>query len=384
MLYLIYKYFFPYFSTLRLFGYVNFRAILAAIIGFLIAIFLGKRLIILLFKMGFVDYSRKYHSSESLKAHSVIDEKGKKGTVQMGGIIFILSTLFASVICADLSNRFIHILLFSLVWFSTMGLLDDYSKIRIYKDADKGILRITKLLLQGIFSLMLAVFVCFEQISPYSEGSGLEGAFFVPFMKDPVIYLPFLIYFVVILFFVWVFTNGVNLTDGLDGLLAGSSIFTFGVYAIYAYILGNLHWSDYLNFYWIEGASEISIFIAAFFGSVIGFLWYNSYPAQIFMGDSGSLAIGGIIVTTAVLLKQELLLFFAGFLFFLEMFSSFIQDQIGGVNNGGLNLGQRILYRAPLHDHFRFKGYSESKLVIRLWILAGLFSAVSLLFIKLR
>ncbi len=383
MLYLVYRFLIPYYKTLRLFGYVNFRAILAAITGFLLAIYLGRRMILLLFKMGFVDYSRKYHGMES-QAHSVLDAGGKKGTVQMGGIIFILSTIISSIICADLGNRFVHILLFALIWFASMGLLDDYSKIKIYKDADKGLLRITKLLLQAVFSLMLALFVSFEQVSPYSEGADLEGAFFVPFMKEPLIHLPFFLYFILILFFVWVFTNGVNLTDGMDGLLAGSSVFTFGVYAVYAYIMGHLHWSDYLKFYWIEGASEISVFMAAFFGSVIGFLWYNSYPAQVFMGDSGSLSIGGVIVTTAVLIKQELLLFLAGFLFFIEMFSSFLQDQIGGVNNGGLNLGQRILYRAPMHDHFRFKGYSESNLVIKLWIVAGLSSAVALLFIKLR
>lgn len=384
MLYLIYQYFFRYYATLRLFSYVNFRAMLAIIIGFFTAIVLGRKMIMLLFKMGFVDYSRKYYSLDSLTVHSVVDTGGKKGTVQMGGIIFILSALISSLICADLSNRFIHILLFSLIWFAAIGLLDDYSKIKIYKDADKGIVRATKLLLQGIFSLLLTIFVCWEELSPYAEGSNLEGAFFIPFMRDPVFYLPLLLYFPVILFFVWVFTNGVNLTDGMDGLLSGSSIFTFGVFGIYAYILGHLYWSDYLKFYWVMGASEISVFAAAFLGSLIGFLWYNSYPAQIFMGDSGSLAIGGVIVTIAVLIKQEMLLFLAGFLFFIEMFSSFVQDQIGGVNNGGLNLGQRILYRAPLHDHFRYKGYSESNIVVKLWIIAGLFSAIAMLFIKIR
>lgn len=384
MLYLIYQYLFPYYSTLRLFSFVNFRAILAMLFGFAISIILGRKLIIPLFKMGFVDYVRKYQRIDSMKIHTVIDAGGKKGTVQMGGIIFIISTLIACIICADLSNRFIHILLFALLWFSTMGILDDYSKIKIYKDADKGIHRLTKIILQGVFSIILTLFVSSQQLSPYAEGSGLEGALFFPVFKDAVIYLPSILYFFIILFFVLIFTNGVNLTDGLDGLLAGTSIFTFVVYGIYAYILGHVYWSDYLNFQWIEGSSEVSVFIAAFFGSVLGFLWYNTYPAQIFMGDSGSLAIGGVIVTAAVLIKQELLLFSAGFIFFCEMFSSFIQDQIGGVNNGGLKLGQRILYRAPLHDHFRFKGYSESSIVVKFWITAALSSAFSLLLIKLR
>lgn len=381
MLYLIYLYFQPYFGPLRLFGYVNFRAGLAMLLGLFISILIGKKLIFLLFKMGFVDVPRRYKGNVP-----VIDELGKKGTVQMGGIIFICSALVSCLICADLSNRFIHILMFSLVWFSTMGIIDDYSKIKIYQDADKGMLRYTKLFLQGIFSLILTIFVSFSQLSPYvNRGENvLEGAFFLPFIREPVVYLPSFIYFLIILFFVWVFTNGVNLTDGIDGLLAGTSIFTFAVYGIYAYILGHLYWSTYLRFTWIEGASEIVIFMAAFLGSIIGFLWYNSYPALVFMGDAGSLAIGGVIVTTAVLIKQELLLFLAGFIFLLEMFSSFVQDTIGGVNNGGLNLGQRILYMAPFHDHFRFKGYSESNLAVKLWIIGGLFCAIALLFIKVR
>ena len=232
-----------------------------------------------------------------------------------------------------------------------------------------------KLLLQGLFGLLFA-WVCVGAHAPLGE---LATDLYAPFYKHPLIDLgPFLYGLFIFLFVIFV-SNAVNITDGLDGLAITPSLFVMSVLAVFAYVEGNKIYSAYLYYPYLRGAGELTIFAAAFVGAGLGFLWYNAYPAQIFMGDTGSLAIGGTMAVLSVLLKQELLFPLLGGLFIAEALTSQIQDKIGVQW-----LGRRIFYRAPLHHNLQHLGFAETKVVIRLWIVAGILALVSLATLKLR
>jgi len=355
-------------TMVNLFGYITFRAGLAAVAGILLTLFFGGPMIRLLHRAGIHDTPRDY---------GVMRTTDKRGTPQMGGLIFAIVTLLVALLTCDLYNRFVQMLVLALVWFTTLGAVDDYLKIKVRKDADLGLSRSEKLLYQSVFALLLAL-VCFiPAISPHERH--LIGRIAIPFIKGTIplsiLYIPWVVLVVLGI------SNAINLTDGMDGLATGPAIMTAGVYAVYAYILSHARISDYLLFDQVKGAGEVAVFLAALFGSLVGFLWYNSYPATVFMGDTGSLAIGGVLATAAVLIKQELLFLLAGFLFCAEFASSAIQDRLG-VNRGGLGL--RIFSRAPLHDAVRLRGLAEPKVVVRLWIIAGIAAFVALLALKLR
>jgi phospho-N-acetylmuramoyl-pentapeptide-transferase len=355
-------------TLVRLFGYITFRAGVAAVLGIMLTLFFGGPMIRLLHRLGIHDTPRDY---------GVMQVHDKKGTPQMGGLIFALVTVLVTLLTCDLHSRFVHLMMLGLLWFTAIGAADDYLKIVVRKDADLGLSRSEKLAYQSLFGLLLAL-VCFvPALSPHEPQ--LIGRVMLPFLKGSIslwiLYLPFVVLVVLGI------SNAINLTDGMDGLATGPSIMTAAVYAVYAYVLSHARISDYLLFDQIKGAGEVAVFLAALFGSLIGFLWYNSYPATVFMGDTGSLAIGGTLATAAVLIKQELLFLVAGFLFCAEFLSSLIQDKLG-VNRGGLGL--RIFSRAPLHDAFRLRGMAEPKVVVRLWIVAGVAAMISLLALKLR
>ena len=355
-------------SGLRLLGYLTFRIGLAAVLGIMLTLFFGGALIRLLHRAGIHDTPRDY---------GVMKINDKRGTPQMGGTIFALMTLVVALLLGDLGSRFFHIMLLALLWFTCLGAVDDYLKIVVHRSADGGLSRREKLLFQGLFGVLLAIVCLVPGLSPH--GAHLLGRITVPFFKGTIplsiLYIPFVVGVVLGI------SNAINLTDGMDGLATGPSIMTAGVYVVYAYVLSHAQISNYLLFDQIKGVGEVGVFLAALFGSLIGFLWYNSYPATVFMGDSGSLAIGGVLATAAVLAKQELLFFVAGFLFCAEFASSLIQDKLG-VNRGALGL--RILSRAPLHDAFRLRGLAEPKVVVRMWIVAGIAAMISVLALKLR
>ena len=355
-------------TLIRLLGYITFRAGVAAVLGIVLTLILGAPLIRLLHKAGIHDTPRDY---------GVMTVNDKKGTPQMGGLIFSFVTILVSLLTCDLGNRFVQIMMLGLIWFTSVGAADDYLKIVVRKDADLGLSRTEKMTYQSLFGLLLALICFIPGLSPHERH--LIGRISIPFIKGTVplsiLYIPFVIGVVIAI------SNAINLTDGLDGLATGPAILATMVYAIYAYILSHAKISNYLLFDHIKGAGEMAVFLSALFGSLVGFLWYNSYPATVFMGDTGSLAIGGTLATAAVLIKQELLFLIAGFLFCAEFVSSLIQDKLG-VNRGGLGL--RIFSRAPLHDAFRLRGMAEPKAVVRLWILAGLAVIISLLALKLR
>ena len=252
--------------------------------------------------------------------------------------------------------------------------LDDRAKFRA-RSGDRGLSEKAKLLLQFGFAIAFALLL----VSPWSPLPDHEStAFYVPFLKAPLWHsagfiVPFVALFVVLV------SNSVNLADGLDGLATVPSVFVLGVLGVFAYILGNAKWSAYLFYPFMGGAGELGVFCSAFVGAGIGFLWYNAYPAEIFMGDTGSLAIGGSMAVTCVLLKQELLFPLLGGLFAAEAFTSQVQDKVGV-----RWLGRRLFYRAPLHHALQYRGMAETKVVIRLWIVAGILGLLALATIKVR
>jgi phospho-N-acetylmuramoyl-pentapeptide-transferase len=292
----------------------------------------------------------------------------------MGGAVMIGCIVVATLLWCNLANRFVLTVLLALLWFGAIGLVDDFAKWRA-RSGNRGMTEMTKLFLQGAFAGALVLLLA----SPWSPVPAKEAAsLYVPFVKTAiarslVVYLPLVFIFVMLV------SNAVNITDGLDGLAIVPSVFVIGVLGFFAYIMGNAVWSRYLFFPPFPGAGELIIFCAAFAGAGIGFLWFNAYPAQIFMGDAGSLAIGGCIATISVLLKQEGLFLILGGLFVVEAVSSQVQDKIGIKW-----LGRRLFYRAPFHHQMQHAGLAETKVVIRLWIVSGILALAALATVKLR
>jgi phospho-N-acetylmuramoyl-pentapeptide-transferase len=352
-------------ALLRLSEYLTIRAIGAALTAAVLTLIITPRFIWYLHRRGLVDQVRE------TGVPSAFD---KAGTPVMGGAVMIGCILVASVLWCNLADRYILVVLASLLWFGAIGLEDDVAKWRA-KSGNKGMSEAMKLLLQGTFAALLVALLA----SPWSPLPAREaGALYVPFVKMAVakslfVYLPFVFIFVMLV------GNSVNITDGLDGLAIVPSIFVIGVLGFFAYIMGNAIWARYLFYPLLPGAGELLIFCAAFAGAGVGFLWFNAYPAQIFMGDAGSLAIGGCIATISVLLKQEVLFFILGGLFVVEAITSQIQDKIGIKL-----LGRRLFYRAPFHHQMQHSGLAETKVVIRLWIVSGMLALFALATVKLR
>ncbi|MCK4835385.1 MAG: phospho-N-acetylmuramoyl-pentapeptide-transferase [Candidatus Aminicenantes bacterium] len=352
-------------SIQRLFSYVSFRALMAMLTAFLFGVFVGKRLINIIYQLNFRDVSRSYGD---------LSPKNKTGTPTMGGIIIFLSFLIAVLIWSKLDNFFVSIILLAAFWFTTLGFFDDYLK-SVKGSSEGGLSRGMKLFFQALFGLILGLLI----LSPSSPISpDIATKLFVPFIKNPVLDLSFFYYIFIILVIIGI-SNSINFADGLDGLATVPVSLVAFVYAVFAYIIGNLKLADYLIFPYFKGAEELVITLAAMVGALIAFLWFNTYPAEIFMGDTGSMFMGGIIGTTAVLLKKEILFLIAGGLFVIEFLSVFIQDYIGIKI-----LKRRIFYRAPIHHTFQFMGIAEPKIVVRFWIIAGIFTLISLISLKLR
>lgn len=349
----------------RLFGYTTFRALMAVLTSFLIGLVFGRRIINIIYQMNFIDRSRDYGD---------ISSKNKVGTPTMGGLIVFLSFFVSILLWGNLSNFFLRTVLFASFWFMALGFFDDYLKT-IRGSSDAGMGRAMKLFFQLLFGGILAILVL-SQSSPFPKE--IVTQLFVPFFKDPVVNLSFLYYPFIMLVIVAI-SNSINFADGLDGLATVPVSLVAVVYAVFAYIIGNSRVAEYLLFPFINGSGELVIVLAALIGSLVAFLWYNTYPAEIFMGDTGSLFLGGVIGTIAVLLKKEMLFLIAGGIFVVEFLSVFIQDYIGIKF-----LKRRIFYRAPIHHTFQFQGIAEPKIVVRFWIGAVIFTLISLISIKLR
>ncbi|OGL38981.1 MAG: phospho-N-acetylmuramoyl-pentapeptide-transferase [Candidatus Schekmanbacteria bacterium RIFCSPHIGHO2_02_FULL_38_11] len=369
MLYFLYEHFYSndsVFSFLRLFRYLTFRIIYAMLTAFLISIILGRPVIRWLKEKNIKDTSR-----EEL---AVIDASKKEGTPTMGGILIVFSILIPAVLWCNLSNRFIQIIITTTLWFSVVGYYDDLLKIK-YKNKD-GLSIPKKLFCQFVFSFILGVLLI-SDYSPFWPTTTNATLLNIPFYKYPItdlnwFYIPFVIFVVIAT------SNAVNFVDGLDGLAIGPIILSTLVFGVFSYVLGNMNLSQYFQFNYIKGTGELSVFCAAVIGAGIGFLWYNAYPAQLFMGDMGSMTLGGIIAVIAIMVKQEVLIVLAGMIFFIEGLTVFLQ--MISINY----IGRRLFFMAPLHHTFQKRGIAEPKVVIRFWIVALIFALIALSTLKIR
>lgn len=352
-------------SFLRLLDYLSVQAIGAAMTAFLLMLAVMPRFMWYLHRRGLVDQTRETGVPSSFD---------KAGTPAMGGAVMVGAILAACFVWGDLTSGYVWAVLAAMVWFAAIGLSDDLAKWRA-RSGNRGMSEARKLALQGAFAALFVAFLA----SPWSPLPAREaGTLYVPFVKHPIasslwVYLP------VVFFFVVLVGNAVNITDGLDGLAIVPSAFAVSTLGAFAWIMGNAIWSHYLFFPLLPGVGELVVVCAAFAGAAIGFLWFNAYPAQVFMGDAGSLAIGGCLATLSVLVKQEALFLILGGLFIVEAATSQVQDKIGIKW-----LGRRLFYRAPLHHQMQHTGLAETKVVIRLWIVSLILALVSLATVKLR
>ncbi len=345
-------------SALNVFRYITFRSAWALVTALLISIVVGPMFIRWLRRLKF---GQPIH--EDVSTHI-----SKAGTPTMGGLLIIFSLVVSTLLWGDLRNIFLWLILFVFVGFGLVGFVDDY--IKVCKKNNRGISPTVKILGQ----LLVAGIAVTVLVLHHDFKTTLS----VPFFKDlnPDLgwfYLPFAVIVMVGA------SNGVNLTDGLDGLAIGPTIVASAVLSVFIYVTGNLNFSQYLLVPYMAGIGEVTVFSSAMVGAGLGFLWYNAYPAQVFMGDVGSLSIGGSLGFLAILCKQELLLALVGGLFVIETLSVILQ--VGYFKWTG---GKRIFRMAPLHHHFELKGVPESKIIIRFWILSVLFGLVALTVLKLR
>lgn len=349
------------FGPFRLFGYITFRSAYAAVIAILIVLVFGKK---------FINFLKTKAIAQRIRVEVPQAHKTKEGTPSMGGLIILISLLCAVLLFGDLTNQNILILISATIWFGFLGAWDDY--IKIFKGRPRGLSIRTKLLFQIIYGIGLGLFLYFFGPQDYGTKTNLI------FIKNYVVNFGVLYPLFVILVVVGS-SNGVNLTDGLDGLAIGLIGISAVAYAALAYASGHAVISDYLNIIFIKNGGEVTVFCTALLGASFGFLWFNTYPAQVFMGDTGSLSLGAIIGTVAILIKQEFLLVLVGGLFVIEVLSVLLQ--ILYFRRTG---GKRLFRMAPLHHHFELKGLAEPKIVVRFWIVGIIFLMLALSTLKIR
>lgn len=382
MLYhLLYEYLYTFsgqWPPLRLFNvfsYITFRTAYATITALLISLLLGPWLIRRL---------RDFQIGQQIREDGPQSHQSKKGTPTMGGVLIITSIVLSTILWANLRNPFVWLALVSTTAFAAIGFTDDY--LKIVKRRSLGLTALQKICLQALTALSVSGFLIYLSTNGLYS-TRLTFPFFKEFNPDLLIhsllgsptsllaYLPFVVFTVLLIVG---FSNAVNLTDGLDGLAIGSVLITSAALTVLTYVTGHAVLSDYLDVQSLPRVGELTIFCGSMVGASLGFLWYNAHPAEVFMGDVGSLALGGAIGVIAVVIKQELLLFFVGGIFVVEAASVMIQV-------GSYKLrGKRVFRMAPLHHHFELMGWKESKVIIRFWIAALIFALFSLSTLKLR
>jgi len=365
-----------YFPPFRIFRYVTFRTAFASLTALFTALIVGPLVINRLREFQIGQYIRE----EGPKAH-----QKKAGTPTMGGLLIVIAIVVPTLLWADLGNRFVWIAVFGTCAYAAIGFADDYTKVAHRRNL--GLTARQKLGLQFATGILIAVaLIAMETYGMYST------SLFVPFFKQfhpdlvigtlvrnphlwPLAFLPFIIFVALVIVFS---SNAVNLTDGLDGLAIGCTVIAAGALAVLTYVSGHATFATYLELQRMPQVAELTIFCGAMVGSSIGFLWYNAHPAEVFMGDVGSLALGGAIGTVAVMIKQELLLPFIGGVFVIEAVSVILQV-------GSYKLRKKRIFKmAPLHHHFELMGWSESKIIVRFWIASLVFALFALTTLKLR
>ena len=375
------------------FQYISFRAGLAVLISLLITITFGQRLINLL---------KAFQLGESIRDLGLSGQMEKQGTPTMGGIIILLGIIIPTLLFADLTNIYILLLITSAIWMGVIGFIDDFLKIK--KKNKDGLRGKFKIIGQVGLGLLVGGTMVFHpdivvrefnsnDISLYSDIK--SSATTIPFFKNNEFQYSWLlpdflseyawvVYVLMVTFIVTAVSNGVNITDGIDGLAAGTTAIIALSLAILAYLSGNVIFSNYLNIMYIPNSGELVIFCAALVGACIGFLWYNAFPAQVFMGDTGSLALGGIVAVLALAIRKELLIPLLCGIFFIELLSVIIQVGYFKYTKSKFGEGQRVFLMSPIHHHFQKKGLHESKIVTRFWTVGILLAVLTLATLKLR
>jgi len=350
-----------WFIGFNVFRYITVRAVLAAITALFIAFWIGPKIIRLL---------KRYQIGEQIRIEGPETHQVKKGTPTMGGLIILLSIIISVLLWADLTNMYMLLVFFSTLTMGLIGFIDDY--LKAFLKFKRGLIGRYKLIGQISLGIFIAMVVYFH---PFF--TGLHSNTTVPFLKDVTIDLG-LLYVPLIVFVIAGASNAVNITDGLDGLAAGLAGIAFLALGAIAYVSSNVKFSDYLNIIYLPGTEEVTIFCLAIFGATIGFLWYNAYPAQIFMGDTGSLALGSALGTAAVLLKKEFLLLLIAGIFIGEIVSVIIQTTYFKYTRKRYGTGKRVFRMAPIHHHFELSGWHETQVVTRFWIIGILLALLSL------
>ena len=355
------------FSIINLFEYITFRAGIAAIAALFISFIIGPWVIHIL---------HKNQIGEEIRSTGPKSHMKKEGTPTMGGVIILMAVLLPTLLFSKINSVLVQIIIFATIWMGVIGFLDDY--LKVIKKMKRGLIARYKLAGQ----ISLGCIVSFWILNT-PEFIDFNSKTTMPFFKNVEIDLGMLYPLMVILVITGT-SNAVNLTDGLDGLLAGLLAICFTVFSAIAYITGRIDFSDYLNILYIPGAGELTIFTSAMAGACIGYLWFNSHPAEIFMGDTGSLSTGAALGTLAILLKKELLLFIIGGVFVFEALSVIIQVSYFRYTKTFKGQGEKVFKMAPIHHHFELQGWPESKVVIRFWIIGLLLALFSLTTFKIR
>jgi phospho-N-acetylmuramoyl-pentapeptide-transferase len=411
MLYYLFEYLEKHYQIpgASLFQFISFRAALAILLSLLISTIYGKRII---------NFLRKKQIGETVRDLGLEGQKQKTGTPTMGGIIIIISTLIPVLLIAKLDNIYVILLIITTVWMGIIGFIDDY--IKTFKKDKEGLKGRFKVLGQVGLGLIVGITLythsevtireklpepivqqtaeAMSEVDKQFEPEEKSTKTTIPFLKnnefdygsliswagDGYEKYAWLIFIPLVIFIVTAVSNGANLTDGIDGLAAGSSAIVVLTLGIFAWVSGNIIFSNYLNIMYIPRVGEITIFIAAFVGALVGFLWYNAFPAQVFMGDTGSLTIGGIIAVIAISVRKEMLIPLLCAIFFAETLSVMLQVSYFKYTKRKYGEGKRIFLMAPLHHHFQKKGYHESKIVMRFFIVGILLAILAIVTLKVR
>lgn len=407
MLYYLFEYLEKHYQLpgAGLFQFITFRAAMAVMLSLILATVYGKRII---------NFLRHKQIGETVRDLGLDGQKQKAGTPTMGGLIIIMSTLIPVLLFARfLDNIYIILLIVTTIWMGIIGFVDDY--IKIFKKDKEGLKGRFKVIGQVVLGLMVGATLYFhpdvtvrehtrteitqnytvkkvptKEIKstmttlPFIKNNELDYARFITWMGDGMEKYAWLVFIPIIIIIVTAVSNGANLTDGIDGLAAGTSaiiVFTLGIFTL---VSGNIIFSDYLDIMFIPRVGELVVFIAAFVGALVGFLWYNAYPATVFMGDTGSLTIGGIIAVIAIIIRKELLIPVLCGIFFAESISVMLQVGYFKYTKKRFGEGKRIFLMAPLHHHYQKKGYHESKIVTRFWVVGILLAVITIVTLKVR
>lgn len=410
MLYYLFDYMEEQYNLIgaSLFGFISFRAALAIILSLAISTIWGKRIILFL---------RRKQLGESIRDLGLDGQVEKAGTPTMGGLIIIVATLIPVLLFARLDNIYVLLLIITMLWMGAIGFLDDFMKIRQKNKVGlQGKFKIIGqvglgIIVGGIMFFHPEVTIKEEVVNaknrqekitqsnpkdfseerktltttiPFVKDNEIDYTKLVSWLGSDYIKYAWLVFIPIVIFIVTAVSNGANLTDGIDGLAAGTSAIIVLTLGLFAWVSGNIIFSDYLNVMYIPKTGEMVIFITAFVGALVGFVWYNTYPAQVFMGDTGSLTIGGVIAVIAIAIRKELLIPVLCGIFFIETLSVMLQVSWFKYTKKKLGAGKRIFLMSPLHHHYQKKGLHESKIVVRFWIIGILLAIITIVTLKVR